>query len=290
MIEKEKVRVAPTPQILVYLNFLVPWAEQVRLCSFQENLIFVNFIIKFYNSTNESPRQFNVEFWIMKERTIILAHMSIKTTHKKVTFQTYSYSKHEGQINITKRFMKNKLLAISSILNLTAVTKYLTPVLIQQLYIVIEIDHGCNFDSKRVNKNWNINGSLYIDRNAGIMKEVTNKLAYYSVNNGLHYDTWEFIFLTCTLICIADAMNLHNDEPRSHLLKGTELRGNNRFVETRKSLKINLLSNLDKIRPPLGCSRGGLEFIQLCLLIIKFLFTRILMTNVIIKLFKHIMR
>ena len=193
----------------------------------------------------------------MKERTIILAYMSTKTSHRKINFFTYSYPKHEGQITITKRFMKKAPISILNMLTVTAVTKYLTPILIQELNIAIKINQGFNFESGRVNKNLNALGLVFIDRNAGIVQEVSNKLAHYSVKNGFHSSIWEFLLLSCTFTCVADAMNLHHDEPKTHPFKETELRGNKGFVETRTLLKIDFLSNFDKMKPPLGRGGGG---------------------------------
>ena len=76
--------------------------------------------------------------------------MLTKTAHRKINFSTSSYPKHEGQITITKRFIKKTLLSISNILKLTAVTKRLTPILIKQLNTAIKIIHEFRFDSERV--------------------------------------------------------------------------------------------------------------------------------------------
>ena len=82
--------------------------------------------------------------------------------------------------------MKIASLSISNMLKLTAVTKYLTPILIKELNIADKMNHGFNFDSERVNKYLSAVGLAYIDRNASIVQEVSNKLDHYLVKNGLH--------------------------------------------------------------------------------------------------------
>ena len=76
--------------------------------------------------------------------------MSIKTAHRKVNNFTHGYLKHEGQIFISKKYMRNASLALSNMLKLIAVTKHLTPILINELNISIKMNYGCKFDSKRV--------------------------------------------------------------------------------------------------------------------------------------------
>ena len=183
--------------------------------------------------------------------------MSTKTANKKINFFTYSYPKYKGQITITKRFTKKASLSILNMLKLTAVAKYLTPILIQELNIAIKMNYGFNFHSERVNKHLNTVGFVYINRNVGIVQAVSNKLVHYLVRNGFHSFIWEFFLLSCTFIWVADAMNLHQDKPKGHPLKETEMRGDKGFVKTRNQLKIDFLFNFDKMKLQLGHGGGG---------------------------------
>ena len=81
----------------------------------------------------KSPRMGHAEFWLLKERKIILVYMSSDTAVREVKHFHYSFPKHEGQIVISRRFYKNAPIVISEMLKMTAIIKYLTPHVIWDL-------------------------------------------------------------------------------------------------------------------------------------------------------------
>jgi len=202
------------------------------------------------------PRKAHGAFWILKKKEILCVYMKKSIEERKVVSFPYGLPKHEGQVNLCKRFLNGAPTNVRKMFQITATTRYLTSFLIEEINKQISESNGifnlynCRVTRKRKLKKKNNENSTvcFVDRNTASIQSFSNKLAKEAVKNGTHKNICEYLLLNCSITCMCDAVDLHIDIPKKN-------GGNNGFVETRTLVQVNFLSTFDIADPPLG--RGG---------------------------------
>ena len=214
---------------------------------------------KFFQGIHRSglcPRSAHAAFWIFKNKQITCVYMTKSLVERKVASFTYGLPKHEGQVDIGKRYLRNAPKSIRKLFKTTAVSRYLTPFVINLLNDQIQKSNGIHnlCSHKRTRKrslkklperNLNL---TFIDRYSLSLQSVSNNLAEKAVENKTHEDIYEYLLVNCSFTCMCDAVDLHIDVPKKN-------NGNTAFVETRTLIVVDFLSTFDVSDPPLG--RGG---------------------------------
>ena len=200
----------------------------------------------------------HAEFWLLKDRKIILAYMSSDAAEREVQHFHYSFPKHEGQIVISRRYHKIVPNIVPEMLKMTAIIKYLTP------YFILDLNEklyqnggwGTLYKSDRGFENSHSEeiGVVYLDRSSYIVQNTSNNIALDAVKNRFYKTVWDSLITTSIVTCVSDALGLHIDEPKSNPI----LKGNEGFVETRVLIPIHFLSTSNMKHLPLGRGGGGL--------------------------------
>ena len=96
----------------------------------------INLIYKcvyFNDLCGKSPTMISDEFWLLKETKKSFTYMSSDTTKREIKYSHYIFFKYEGHILISRRYYRKTPNAVSKILNIIVIVKYLSP------YIVLDI-------------------------------------------------------------------------------------------------------------------------------------------------------
>ena len=214
---------------------------------------------KFFQGIHRSghcPRSAHAAFWILRNRQITCVYMTNSLKERKVASFTYGLPKHEGQVDLSKKYLRLAPTSIRQMFKVTAVSRWLTPFVIILLNDQIQKRAGIHnlCSHKRTRKRsikklkTRTSNITFIDRYSVYIQSVSNCLAINAVENKTHEDIYEYLLLNCSFTCLCDAVDLHIDTPKKN-------GGNTSFVESRTLIVVDFLSTCNLSDPPLG--RGG---------------------------------